>query len=53
MEYYDWKVSASKKSVETLFGKAHTDITHADIYSQTVDALMNEGAYIYYFNVNI
>ncbi|KAF2892771.1 hypothetical protein ILUMI_13406 [Ignelater luminosus] len=43
MEYYDWKVSASKKSIETLFGKEHTDITHADTYSQTVDALMNEG----------
>lgn len=43
MERYDWESSASRKSIEQLFGKPHTEISNSGSYSSAVDKLMNEG----------
>lgn len=43
MEYYEWKNNASKKSIETLFGKPAEEIQKIDEYSTAVNNLMNEG----------
>lgn len=43
MEYYDWKNNASKRSIETLFGKPSEEIPHINDYTTAVSSLMNEG----------
>ncbi|KAK4876972.1 hypothetical protein RN001_009478 [Aquatica leii] len=43
MEFYDWNVSKSKSSIESIFGKPAEEIVKADVYSKAVGALMNEG----------
>lgn len=43
MEYYDWERSASKKSLEKLFGMNTAEIPHSSEYVKAVDGLMNEG----------
>lgn len=43
MEFYDWDVSPSRKSLENLFNKSHSDIPNSASYSTAVNGLMNEG----------
>jgi len=43
MEFYDWNISASKATLESLFAKASSEIPHAESYSKAVNAVMNEG----------
>ncbi|KAF5304423.1 hypothetical protein FQR65_LT07953 [Abscondita terminalis] len=43
MEFYDWNVSKSKISIETIFAKPVGEIDKAGVYSAAVGALMNEG----------
>lgn len=45
MERYDWESSASRKSLEQLFGKPYTEISNSGAYSSAVDKLMNEGKF--------
>lgn len=45
MERYDWESSASRKSIEQLFGKPYTEIPNSGAYSTAVDKLMNEGKF--------
>lgn len=46
MECYDWATSMSRRSIEQLFNKTHTEIPHAAAYSEAVNKLMNEGSAI-------
>lgn len=50
MEYYDWQKNASKKSLETLFGKPYDEIQHGKEYAGAVDKYMNEGESEYTIN---
>lgn len=50
MEYYDWQKNASKKSLETLFGKPYEEIQHGKKYAGAVDKYMNEGESEYTIN---
>lgn len=43
MEYYDWTLSPSRKSLESLFEKPYTEIENSALYVDAVDKLMNEG----------
>ncbi|KAF5303964.1 hypothetical protein FQA39_LY01749 [Lamprigera yunnana] len=43
MECYNWDVSKSKKSIESIFGKSSSEISNVDSYSRAVDSLMNNG----------
>lgn len=49
MEYYDWKASQSRKSLEKLFEKSYEEIDNSAGYVAAVDKLMNEGM-LYYSN---